>query len=212
MTTTTTRRACLKAAPAAAIAAAFPASIAARAANPQWQQVRSTFLNVHQRVQRAAEAHNRMELEQTAFDDSPPTREVTYTEEGWTIENEGMKIEAAPKEVTFTLTGQSADHAPRYLKETPEFAAFTAELDAWKASYREQAHLRGWQAIEAEWEAAVDAKVIAWREMVACPVNTISDLAEKARLARMDEWPDEDELNRLLDGLESDMARMGGQA
>jgi hypothetical protein len=212
MTTNTTRRACLKAAPAAAIAAVIPTSIAASAANPQWAQVRSTFLNVHQRVERAAEDHNRMELEQSAFDDSRPTREVTYTEEGWTIENEGMKIEAAPKEATFTLTVQSAGHAPQYLKETPEFAAFIAELDAWKANYREQAHLRGWDAIEAEWEAAVDAKVIAWREMVACPVNTISDLAEKARLARMDEWPDEDELNRLLDGIEGDIARIAGRA
>lgn len=75
-----------------------------------------------------------------------------------------------------------------------------------------EAQLRGCDAIEAEWEAAVDAKVIAWREIVACPVNTIADMAEKVRLARSDEWPDEDELNRLLDGIQSDIARIAGRA
>lgn len=212
MTTTTTRRACLKAAPAAAFAAAIPTSIAASNMNPQWARARLNFLNVRKRVEDAAEAHTRMELEQSAFEKGAPTRVVTYTEKGWAVHNEGMKIEAAAKEVTHTLTGQTARHVTQYLKETPEFAAYAAELDAWKASYREQAKIRGWDAIEAEWETAVDAKVIAWRAMVACPVNTISDMAEKARLARMDEWPDEDELNRLLDGIEGDIARIAGRA
>lgn len=209
---TTNRRTLLGALPATAVAVAIPTSIAAKAAKLQWTQARSRFLDAHQRVERAAEAHTRLEREQSAFAKDAPEREVTYTEKGWTIERNGMKVDMPAKDAQFVLTRGNVDHAPKYLKETPEYAAFVAEVGKWNASYRAQAQIRGWDGIEAEWDAAVDAKIDAWREMVACPVNNAKDMAEKVRLARSDEWPDEAELNRLLDALEGDMARIGRQA
>lgn len=207
----TTRRALLGALPATAVAVAIPTTLAAKTTNRQWMQARAKFLDVHQRVERAAEAHTQMENEQVAFAKAP-TREVTYTEEGWSIQKEGMKIEAAAKDETFVLTRGNLRHATTSLKDTPEYAAFVEELAQWDANYRAQGRLRGWEAVEAEWEAAVDAKIMAWREMVDCPVNNARDMAEKVRLARMDEWPDENELNRLLDGLQADMNRVSASA
>jgi hypothetical protein len=90
------------------------------------------------------------------------------------------------------------------MKATPEYAAFIAAMDEWKAGREAYAEQRGWKAVQQEWEDALDAQTVAWSALIACPVQTTSQVAEKLTLARK-VFIGDDEASQLLDSVSTDL-------
>jgi hypothetical protein len=206
MKNTTTRRSLLKAAPATVLIAAIPAvgSAATPAENVDWKKAKAAFRAADERMEAAGLAHNAMEDEQGAYSKTAPERYLTYTEEGFLIAEDGVRVEAQPREARFVLTRLNIHHATNAMKNTPEFAAFAAELATWRAQYDARAQERGW-------DASIDARCEALRALVACPVGSAQHVAEKLEIARLGYVSDE-EAELLLDGVSADLARLTGRA
>jgi hypothetical protein len=208
MTIQTNRRAILAGIPAAALVATIPGTLkAAPLDNAAWERVKADYTTACQRFTAAQDAYTRVDGEQIDFNATAPEREVTYTEEGWRVVSDEMHIEAKPGERQFVLTRHKLASASEGMKATPEYAAFIAELDEWKAGREAYAEQRGWQAAHQEWEDALEAQTAAWTALIACPVQTAAQIAEKVELARRVPI-EEDEAAKLLDAINADLTRI----
>jgi hypothetical protein len=207
MTVETTRRAVLAGAPAIALAATIPGTLkAAPTDNAAWERVKADYTTACQRFTAAQDAYTRVDGEQIDFNATAPEREVAYTEKGWRVVSDDMHIEAKPREGRFVLTRNTLAIAPKDMKATPEYAAFAAELEAWQTSRESYAEARGWQAAHLEWEDALAAQTTAWGALIACPVQTAPQIAEKLTLAQRVPI-EEDEAAKLLDAINADLTR-----
>ena len=206
MNTITTRRSFLKAAPAAAAVVAIPsaaaASITSKALSPGWERVKADYAAACEQVETARKVHDRMEHEQIAFRKTMPTRGVVLTPNG-----AQMTDPAAEPSVKLTARNYDQDLFRGLLKNQPEYAAYCEEAKAWLAKEQAHAKARGWDAIEAEWLDAVDAQDDAWRALVAFPVHTAEEAAEKLAISR-ELATDDASADRLLDGITADLTRI----
>jgi hypothetical protein len=208
MTIQTTRRAVLAGAPAIALVATIPGTLKA-APNAAWDKVKADYAAACQRFKAAQDAYTRVDGEKIDFDNTAPERELTYTDEGFLIVKDGMRVEAQPSDSQFLLTHRNyaSEAAAAVLKETPDYTAFAAEMDEWKAGREAYAEQRGWQAVQQEWENALDAQSAAWTALIACPVQTASQVAEKLTLARK-VGIEEYEAAELMDAVNADLIRI----
>jgi hypothetical protein len=210
MTIETTRRAVLAGAPAIALVATIPGTLkAAPADNATWERVKADYLAACLRFNVAQDAYTRADSEQIDFSETAPERELTYSDEGFRIVTDGMRVEAQPSDRQFLLTHRNyaSEAAAAALKDAPEYAAFIAEMEAWEASREAQSEARGWDAAEQEWEDAHDAQTAAWAALISCPVETVEQVEEKLTLARK-VVIEEVEAGELMDAINADLTRI----
>lgn len=172
-----------------------------------WAQAKADFCSAASRLEKAGNAHADMEQEQFAFRSSAPSRTVTYMSKGFNVRH----VSVTPHETTETLTPDNygKPHTPEELAQLPEYIAFGEELAEWRAKRDQLGQDRGWDATEQEWQDAADAHLAALRQLIAFPVTSAGEIAEKIALSRADVRMDDDETNALLDAIASDLNRLG---
>jgi hypothetical protein len=199
----------LAALPVAAVAITVPAL--GSSVNTEWETTKRSFAQADKRFDDAMIAYNRADSEQTNFERTAPQCEVTYTATGWRIANSGVLIEAEPRPAQYVLTQHQHTYAPDEVKGLPGYVAYKDELATWQERRNALAKEQGWEAAQQEWNAAYEVRLAAWRQLIAHPLNSASDLAEKMKLAQSITL-DEDEAITLLDAVAADLQRMSARS
>jgi hypothetical protein len=210
MTIQTNRRAILAGIPAAAFVATIPGTLnAAPADNAVWERVKADFANACQRYSSAQDAYTRADGERIDYGKTAPEREVIYTREGWRAVTEEVHIEVKDSTAPFTLrrSNYTDPLIVKGLKGTPGYTAYAAEVEVWEAGREAHAEACGWIAVQQEWEDALAAQTEAWNTLIACPVETAPQVAEKLALARS-VYIEDDEAARLMDAINADLTRI----
>ena len=86
-------------------------------------------------------------------------------------------------------------------------------MAAWQVKRAAMARAGGWDAKEREWEASVDARTDALRQLIEYPLDTVAQISEKVGIA-VDggEHLDEDDLSLLVTAIAADLGRVSGRA
>lgn len=197
----TTRRNLLIAAPAVATALAIPAVAMAQAGDIGWNAAKAAYRRAVQREDKAGIAHD--ELEKALCSRGPaPTRRIRYQ-----VTVRGQSFDAV-----HTIHPNDCDKPDPDFANHPDFAAYRAEVEAYRKG---EANLRAQHdadTIEREWADAVDARVEAWKTLASFPAPTLRLLAEKAELCGNDHTRECDGCQDLLiASLAADAKRLARQ-
>lgn len=176
-----------------------------KSAITNWDRIKADYHAACAAEAAASAAYGRADDDMFAFGRSAPTAEIEYLEDAYAVRHISIGEHLATFELT--VANCRSDSVPEAIKQLEAYAAFIATADAWEETREKADSARGWSAAQQTWEEAFAKRRAAWVALIQCPAGTITEAAEKSRIARADSI-DAEELNALLDAISADLSRL----